>query len=57
MPLGRGGNDQTPDQTGRLGPPASRRGKTSPPRPVLTMASAARVIPTPVNNQLDNEAT
>ena len=47
----------TPEQTGRLGPPASRRGKTSPPRLLLTMASAARVITTPVNNQLDNEAT
>ena len=35
----------------------SRRGKTSPPRPVLTMASAARAITAPVNNQLDNEAT
>ena len=35
----------------------SRRGKTAPPRPVLTIAAAARAITSPVNNQFNNEAT
>jgi len=50
------GESPTPQRTGRIEPPVSRRGKTAPPRPVLTMAAAARAITAPVNNQFDNEA-